>query len=410
VEMPGLAPEPDSVGPPSLVSSTDIPGAGLLVGRNQECHLLTQLVDSLSVRGSAAVILGEPGMGKTSLLGFAADYAKRHEVAVHLVRGIESEAALPFAAITYLLVPLQDHFAGLPTFQREALEVCLALSEGSPHGPLAACAGALGVLAAAAEERPLLILVDDLQWVDAESAQILLFVARRLAAERLGMVFAIRLEPDAAFPDTGLPTWSLSGLSSEECAQLAARLGLTVTSQALASLIESTGGNPLAIVEQLRIANTDDWDTGSGDLHHSLERTWGRLVDQLPAETQTAMFVVAVDHDAGAHTVAALKSLGLSLTSLAPAERLGLVAGLPDGIRLRHPLLRSVVIARTPLAARVAAYRALAELADDYSRSWYLAAAAVGPDEAVASALRRARRGSGMDCGHPREPCGEPRS
>jgi DNA-binding CsgD family transcriptional regulator len=388
VDMPDLAREPESAGRSSLVFSTDLAVADFLAGRNRECRRLAQLVDSLPIAGAAAVILGEPGMGKTSLLGFAADYAKHHEVAVHVVRGIESEATLPFAAITDLLVPLWDYFASLPMLQREALEVCLALSAGSPHGPLAVCAGTLGVLATAADERPLLILVDDLQWVDPESARILLFVARRLAAEQLGMVFTVRAEPDASPPDTGLPTWSLSGLSAAECAQLAALLDVSVTQQALASLIESTGGNPLAIVERLHVADTRDWDSGSSDLHHSLERTWGRLFDQLPARTQTAMFVVAADHDAGGtHTVEALKSLGLSLSSLAPAERLGLVAGLADGIRLRHPLLRSVVIARTRLAARISAYQALADLADSYSRSWYLAAAAVAPDETVASAL-----------------------
>ena len=130
------------------------------------------------------MILGEPGMGKTSLLGFVADYAKRRGARVLSARGIESEAVLPFAGITDLLWPLQAHLATLPAIQREALEVCLALSAGPPHGPLAACAGALGVLTAAADQSPLVILVDDFQWLDAESAQILTFVARRLAGER----------------------------------------------------------------------------------------------------------------------------------------------------------------------------------------------------------------------------------
>ncbi len=128
-------------------------------------------------------------------------------------RGIESEAVLPFAAITDLLWPLREHFATLPAIQREALEVCLALSAGPPRGPLAACAGALGVLTAAADELPLVILVDDFQWLDAESAQILLFVARRLSDEPLAMVLAVRAEPDVAMPDTGLPILSLTGLS-----------------------------------------------------------------------------------------------------------------------------------------------------------------------------------------------------
>ena len=137
------------------------------------------------------------------------------------------------------------------------------------------------------------------------------------------------------------------------------------------------------------VGDEGSWAGSEGTgLHHSLERTWGRLFDQLPEDARTALFVVVADQDAGGrHTVQALKSLGLSLASLGPAERLGLVASSADAIRLRHPLLRSVVLARTPLAGRVAGYRALAEIADGYSRSWYLAAAAIGPDEAVATAL-----------------------
>jgi DNA-binding CsgD family transcriptional regulator len=365
-----------------------------MVGREQERHLLGGLVESLNVGGGAVVIHGEPGMGKTSLLGFVADRAKRHNARVLTARGIESEAVLPFAAVTDLLWPLQEHFAALPAIQREALEVCLALSAGPPRGPLAACAGALGVLTAAAEERPLVILVDDLQWLDAESAQIMLFVARRLIDEPLAMVLAVRVEPDVALPDTGLPVLSLTGLSTEECVKLATAMNVTVSRQRLASLVGSTGGNPLAVVENLCNPGAGGWDEGSWagsngiGLHHSLERTWGRLFDQLPKDARTALFVVVADQDAaGQHTVQALKSLGLSLASLGPAEWLGLVTSSDDTIRLRHPLLRSVVHARTPLAGRVAGYQALAEIADGYSRSWYLAAAAIGPDEAVATAL-----------------------
>jgi DNA-binding CsgD family transcriptional regulator len=361
--------------------------AGAMVGREHERHLLGGLVESLDVGGAAVVIHGEPGMGKTALLGFVADCARRRDVRVLTARGIESEAVLPFAGITDLFWPLQEHFATLPAIQREALEVCLALSAGPPRGPLAACVGALGVLTAAASQSPLVILVDDFQWLDAESAQILLFVARRLSDESLAMVLAVRAEPDVAMPDTGLPILSLTGLSTEECAQLAKAMKVTLSPQKLASLVGSTGGNPLAVVERLRVADAGRWEEGTG-LHHSLERTWGRLFDQLPDDARTALFVVVADQDAeGRHTVQALKSLDPSLASLGPVERLGLVASSADAIRLRHPLLRPVVLARTPLAARLEGYRALAEIADGYSRSWYLAAAAIGPDEVAATAL-----------------------
>jgi DNA-binding CsgD family transcriptional regulator len=367
--------------------------AGDIVGRDHERRLLSGLVDSLNASGGAAVIFGEPGMGKTSLLGFVADYARRQDVSVHMLRGIESEAVLPCAAITDLLRPLQEQLTALPSIQREALEVRLALSAGPPHGPLAACAGTLGVLAAAADQRSLVILVDDFQWLDSESAQILQFVTRRLAGERLAMVLAMRAEPGTAPPETGLPTLSLAGLSAEECTRMADAMGVTLTPQAVASLVESTGGNPLAVVERLRPgagAWANDWwpRQPSRGLHKSLERSWGRLFNELPDEARRAIFVVAADHDTGGrHTVVALEILGLPLSSLEPAERLGLVACTADGIGLRHPLLRSLVLTRTSLADRVSAYRALAGAADGYSRSWYLAAAAIGPDEEVAGAL-----------------------
>jgi DNA-binding CsgD family transcriptional regulator len=367
---------------------------GLIVGRDHERRLLGGLIDSVRVGGGGVAIYGEPGMGKTSLLHFVADRASRNGAQVLTARGIESEAVLPFAAITDLLWPLQAHFATLPPIQREALEICLALSAGPPRGPLAACAGALGVLTAAADRSPLVILVDDFQWLDAESAQILLFVARRLVDEPLAMVFAVRVEPDVPMPDTDLPMLSLGGLGIDECGQLAKAMNVTVSPQKLASLVSSTGGNPLAVMERLRMAGTGGWNgsswaspDGTG-LHQSLERTWGRLFDQLPEDARTALFVVVADQDAGGrYSMQALKSLGLSLASLGPAERLGLVTSSADAIRLRHPLLRSIVIARTPLAARVAVYQALAEIADDYSRSWYLAAAAFSPDDEVAGAL-----------------------
>jgi ATP/maltotriose-dependent transcriptional regulator MalT len=399
-ELPRPGESPASEGPHHRAQTFEdgcLDDADVIVGRDHERRLLRGLVESLNVGGGAVVLQGEPGMGKTSLLQVVADYASRQGVSAHMLRGIESEAVLPFAAITDLLWPLREHLATLPAIQREALEVCLALSTGPPHGPLAVCAGTLGVLIAAADQRPLVVLVDDFQWLDSESAQILQFVARRLAGEQLAMVLAVRAEPGTAPPETGLPTLSLPELSTEECARIASAMGVSVTPAALASLMESTGGNPLAVVERLRLAGAGAWDndwwTSSEQrgLHKSLERSWGRLFDELPDDARTAMFVVAADHDTcGRHTVEALETLGLSLSSLEPAERLGLVAYLADGIGLRHPLLRSLVLRRTPLADRVSAYRALADAADGYSRSWYLAAAAIGPDEAAAGALAAA--------------------
>ncbi len=363
---------------------------GPLVGRVRERHLLEGLLETVEDGGSATFLVGEAGVGKTALLAHVADVAsKRAGLRVLRAYGEESEAVLAFAALADLMLPLRDKFAELPHTQCQALEVCLALSSGSAAGPLAACAGALGVLASAADDKPLVLLVDDFQWVDPESQRILLFVARRLAAEPIAMILAVREEPDAEVPTHDLPALRIGGLSVAECAELAKRAGVIISAPVLRCLVERSGGNPLAVIENLQGASAVLGPEAERlTLGASLERAWGRVFDELPEDTQHALFVVAIDSvSGGRNTASALDSLRLSLGSLAAAERRGLVQTLNGKIQLRHPLMRSVVVNRTSLWVRVVACRALAEVADVDLRAWYLAAAATGPDDAAAEAL-----------------------
>jgi DNA-binding CsgD family transcriptional regulator len=364
---------------------------GPLIGRVRERRLLEGLLNSVEDGGTATLVVGEVGVGKTALLAHVADVAsKQAGLRVLRVRGEESEAVLAFAALADVLLPLREKFAGLPQTQCQALEVCLALSSRPAAGPLAACAGALGVLASAADEKPLVILVDDFQWVDPESQRVLLFIARRLATEPIVMILVAREEPGSDAPAYGLPMLRIGGLSVAECAELARRAGAVISPSVLRSLVERSGGNPLAVLENLpgAAAGLDAHEPGRLALSASLERTWGRVFDQLPEDTRRAMFVVAVDSvSGGRNTAAALGSLQLSLASLATAEHRGLVQTVDGQIRLRHPLLRPVVLDRTPLCVRVAAYRALAGVADADLRAWYLAAAATGTDDVAAHAL-----------------------
>ncbi|HTQ91709.1 MAG TPA: LuxR family transcriptional regulator, partial [Streptosporangiaceae bacterium] len=377
---------------------------GRLVGRPRERRLLDGLLESVEDGGAAVVITAEAGGGKTALLRHVADVAADRGVRVLRARGEESEAVLAFAAVADLLLPLREKFAGLPLAQRHALEVCLALSSGPAVGPLAACAGALGVLASAAAERPLAVLVDDFQWIDPESQQILLFAARRLAAERIVMLLAVRDEPGARLPGQDLPALRMGGLSVAECAELARVLGADISGPALRSLVELTGGNPLAMLENLAGAAdaTGAFEPGRLTLGAALENAWGRVFEELPEDTRHALFVVATDGiSGGRHVAAALGALRLPLSALTAAERRGLVLTADGQIQLRHPLIRPVVVGRTPLWARVAACRALAGASGGYLRAWYLAAAATGPDDTAADALAaaaagaRARSGSG---------------
>jgi DNA-binding NarL/FixJ family response regulator len=377
--------------------------SGVLVGRAAEQQALVAMLDPLDSAGNAAMVAGEAGMGKTALLTYLADVAAaRTGTRVIWLRGAESEAVLPFAAAADLLLPLREHFDRLPECRRRALEACLALSGADPCGTLAMCAGALGVLAAAAEQNLLVILVDDYQWIDLESQKILLFIARRLSAESVVMVIAIRDEPGIPIATGGLPVIPLTGLSYDDCAELGRQLGIVLAPDNLRSLVDRSGGNPLVVLGNLASAAYPGWlpDDEQLVLPSSLERVWGQAFKQLPAVAQRAVFVVAASQGKGpADLGALLGKVGLSLQALEPAERRGLVRTADADVRLCHPLLRSVVLDRTPIADRVQVYQTLARASNGSVRAWYLAAAAVGPDKAAAEALvaaaEDARRRSG---------------
>jgi DNA-binding CsgD family transcriptional regulator len=220
----------------------------LFVGRERACQLLDAFVASVRSGGAARVLAGEVGMGKTALLHHL---AQRSQVPVRWLRGIEAEAVLPFAAAADLLTPLRPYFGAVPATQRRALERALALADGAPPCTLAIYAGALGVLAAAGDEGPLLIFVDDFQWIDAESRQLLLFAARRLTTERVGILFALREGDSEQSVVHDLPVLRLNGLTPTECEELARRRNLRVRPQELHELVRATGGNPLAVIETL---------------------------------------------------------------------------------------------------------------------------------------------------------------
>jgi DNA-binding CsgD family transcriptional regulator len=362
-----------------------------LVGREAEQQSLMALIDSVGSAGGAAMLVGEAGMGKTALLTrLAAITAARPGTRVIWLRGEESEAVLAFAAAADLLLPLRVHFAGLPEGQHLALKACLGLSGAVPCGPLAVCAGALGVLAAAADQTPLVVLVDDFQWIDPESRKILQFIARRVSAEPIVMIIAVRDEPGSPVVTAGLPEVRLPGLGYDDCAELARQRQIAITPDNLRSLVRRSGGNPLVVLENL--ASAADPAGFPRDeqlvLHSSVIQGWSQVLTQLPAATQRALFVVAASHGAdSADLGTVLGEAGLSLQSLEPAERRGLVRMADDGVRLCHPLLRSVVLDHAPLADRIRVYRVLAGASAGSLRAWYQAAAATGPDEAAAEAL-----------------------
>lgn len=353
------------------------PSPAPFVGRERERRVLDGIVAGPGPR--AAVVAGEPGIGRTALLEQVAGAARR----ALWVRGVESETALAFAGVADLLLPLRRHLDAVAPVQRDALEVALTLQPGPLPSPLAVCAGAVGVLAAAAERDPLLVVVDDFQWLDPESRRVLSFAARRLAAGPVAMLVAVRDEPGEPAEPLGLPTLRLAGLPTPDCRALVSGLGHEVSGPALAEIVEQTGGNPLAVLQTVA--------RGTGDTppsEHPLARVFGAVVDGLPVAARTALCVLAA---AGRPTrpavvEAVLAAVGCSLADLALAERAGLVSTTPL-LTLRHPMVRPAVLDRAPLPVRLAVYRALARHADPHLRVGYLAAATTGPDDDVADAL-----------------------
>lgn len=313
--------------------------------------------------------------------------------------GVEPEASLPFAGLSALMAPVKVHLEGIPDRQRRALGVALALADGPGEGPLATCAGALSVLAAAADSTPVVVLVDDFHWMDVESARIIEFVARRVAEERILVLLATRDRPWTATAPEGIPVLELGALTPGQCRTLAEQSGYEIAPGQLRLLVEATGGNPLGVIEWLRHWGSAENGMRSGEgwapavLHESLDRAWGGVLETLPEEVRLAGFVVAADQLSGGRFVlAALDALGLSPDALSELVSCGLIRESGGSYRMRHPLVRTALLRRMQFPGRERAYQALAQVADGACRSWYLTATVTTPDESHAAELEQTAR------------------
>jgi DNA-binding CsgD family transcriptional regulator len=382
----------------------------MLFGRHGECLQLARALDDARQGTSRTVIVrGEAGMGKSALLDFVVSRASGFDVVS--VTGVESESDLPFGALLGIcrgLLPLLDR---IPAAQRRALEAALALSPGEVLDRFTAYAGVLSLLAAAAEARPRLVVVDDLQWLDAPSAEAMLFVARRLGPDRVAIVLSARTGDVDRLDLAGLEEISLDGLDAASSLELLrSRYAPDALSEEVAQrLIALTGGAPLALVEVPGLLTASQL-LGEEPIPDPLpageavQRAFRREIDALPAATTDALLLLAAE-DGGSIdlVVAALAKRGADAVVLEPAERTGLVR-IEDGRGVfRHPLLRSALYHGATPSARRAAHRDLAgvcETGDDERRAWHLAAASIGPDEDVAAALERAAASAQARGGH----------
>ena len=369
-------------------------GAQRLRGRVSECATLRGLIATVKSGSSQVLVLrGEAGVGKTALLEFTAEMASG--VRCLHVAGVQSDMELAFAGLQQLCAPLLNHHDELPEPQREALNVAFGRGVGSAPDRFLVGLAVLSLMAAAADDRPLLCLIDDTQWLDQVSAQTLAFVARRLLAEPVGIVFAARDAGAQAL--AGLPELMIGGLSDDDARDLLDSVVLgRIDARVRDRIVAETRGIPLALLEVPRNVSAAELSGGFGNLGvrrsaGQIEESYVHRVQSLPADTRKLLLVAAAEPvgDAALFLRVAAR-LGIAVDALGPAEAGGLIEFGPR-MRFHHPLVRSAAYRAADMADRRAIHRALADATDPQSdpdrRAWHAANAATGPDDAVAAEL-----------------------
>ena len=366
------------------------------------------LLDAARRSHSAALVIrGEPGVGKTALLDYAAD----HAAGLRVLRGtgVQSEVTLPFAALHQLLYPVLDQLPALPGPQSAALSAAFGLTPGRSDDPFLVAVAVLTLVSEVSAGEGLLCLVDDAQWLDQPSADALVFVARRLQAEGVVLLFGARDDDQRYFAAPGLPERRLSGLEPAAAAALLDEASPGLADRVRDQLVTRTTGNPLALLE-LPAMLTGEQRAGLAalpeplPLGRSVERIFAERVSRLPPATQHLLLVGAAEETGDLATVVQAAAVaGIGSDALESAERAGLISVANGRLQFRHPLVRSAVYQHATFASRQGVHRDLAVVLkgteDLDRRAWHLAAATVEPDEGVATELEnsadRARRRSG---------------
>ena len=369
----------------------------MLYGRDAERAAIGGLLESArDSRSGALVLRGEAGIGKTALLEDTRDRAG--DMHVLWARGVRSESELPFAGVHQLLRPALQHLDQLPPPQADALRGALGLGEPRGEERFLVFAGCLSLLSELAERRPVLCLIDDAHWLDRASAEAFVFVARRLGAEGIAMLFAAREGDVRSFDAEGVPSLPLDRLAPGAAETLLARVAGETAPIVRDRLLAQAQGNALALVELPGALNRSQL---AGDeplpealpLTEQVESIFLERVRRLPAETQRVLLLAAADDSEDAALVmGAAEAAGTSAHALDPAEQAELVTVRGTRLEFRHPLVRSAVYEAATSNERREAHRALARvLADDEEsadrQAWHLAASALEHDEQAVHAL-----------------------
>jgi DNA-binding CsgD family transcriptional regulator len=386
------------------------PSGSPLFGREAELAVLGQLVARLPGRGGALVVRGDPGIGKTALLAAASASAEANGVSVLRTAGAPSETGLAFAGLHQLLSPVLMWLDRLPGPQRDALSAAFGALDVPVPDPFLIGLAALHLLARAAERGPVLLAVDEAHWLDPPTAAALAFIARRVDAEPIVVLFALRSGVASTLDGAGLPELRVAGLSDEAAGELVDASARDLTPGLRRRVLQIAAGNPLALLElpdalRLDDAGTGGLSPGTVSLTSRLERAFAQQVSGLPAPAPDLLLLAAADERASAAELLAaasfLRGAEVPLDALAPAEAAGLARIAGGSITFRHPLVRSAIYQSVGAGRRRRAHAALAAVLTDEPdrRLWHVAASTVGPDESVARdvevlSVRLARRGA----------------
>ncbi|MGW4421488.1 helix-turn-helix transcriptional regulator [Streptosporangium sp. NPDC004631] len=367
-----------------------------MIGRDAELRRIRAMLEGVRTSGSALLIHGDAGIGKSTLIDAAVGAASEQGFHILRCRGTRTESCFAFAGIHELLHPVRDRIDSLPSLQASALRAALGLDDHVSHDAFLVRLGALSLLEDVAHECPLLLVVEDLHWLDRSSADVLRFVARRLAPSPAVLLTACRSRGGGPITELAIPRLYLTGLALDEANRVLDQVGVPLAGALRGHVLAEAQGNPLALVELPKAVRDQGLPDVTGlpsrlPLTERLREVFAARVSATPARTRQVLLLAATNDSLSlTELLLAAAQHGLGVEDLAPAEHEGLVFCVGDTISFRHPLVQSAVYTTAAFSERMSAHRTLADvLSDDVTRSvWHRAAATAGRDERVAATLQ----------------------